>query len=361
MKARFLLIAWLAAAAPPPALAQTDASLGVGAGTVRYTGGASFSSLSVAPAFQSMAPALSVGTSAVLSSLPNGEWAAQARGDAWAPLLAETRTLRPALAGTLAGSTRSDGVRSGAVHALAEAVWTGPGGGWGAALGAGPSLGSIDGEVPVTALRLRVRAWARRTTVQVALAAEPTRFFGAWYTDVTASAALERGRVSAQAWAIARLSDVYGSKATASAAVQLRLTPVISIEAAAGGYLSEPFQGFPRAGFASAAVRLHVAPRPATPPPVALSALEPARRGDSLVVRFRMPGARSVAIAGDWIGWQPLPLVPVGDEVWEAVLTLPPGTYYFNLLVDGQEWVVPGGVATLPDGLGGLLAILTVP
>ena len=74
-----------------------------------------------------------------------------------------------------------------------------------------------------------------------------------------------------------------------------------------------------------------------------------------------MPGATSVAIAGDWTAWQPLPLVSVGDEIWEAALCLPAGTYHFNLVVDGNEWVVPGGVATMTDGMGGLLAILIVP
>jgi len=41
-------------------------------------------------------------------------------------------------------------------------------------------------------------------------------------------------------------------------------------------------------------------------------------------------------------------------------LALSPGTYHFNLLVDDTEWVVPGGVATVADRLGGMLALLTV-
>ena len=50
----------------------------------------------------------------------------------------------------------------------------------------------------------------------------------------------------------------------------------------------------------------------------------------------------------------------LGDDIWEAILRLAPGVYYFNLVVDGNEWVVPGGVATVPDGMGGLLAVLNV-
>ena len=73
-----------------------------------------------------------------------------------------------------------------------------------------------------------------------------------------------------------------------------------------------------------------------------------------------MPGAQSVAIAGNWNAWTPSPLRGLGDDIWEATLQLAPGVYHFNLVVDGKEWVVPGGVATIPDGMGGLLALLNV-
>ena len=76
--------------------------------------------------------------------------------------------------------------------------------------------------------------------------------------------------------------------------------------------------------------------------------------------RFRMPAARSLAIAGNWNAWTPAPLQAVGDDIWEAALLLGPGTYYFNLVVDGVEWVVPAGVATISDGMGGLIAVLNV-
>jgi len=49
-----------------------------------------------------------------------------------------------------------------------------------------------------------------------------------------------------------------------------------------------------------------------------------------------------------------------GDDIWEGALLVPSGTHRFNLLVDG-EWVVPHGVATLTDELGGLVALLVVP
>ncbi len=99
-------------------------------------------------------------------------------------------------------------------------------------------------------------------------------------------------------------------------------------------------------------------------PPVAsptLAPLVPARRGDSVVVRFHMEGASSVAIAGNWDGWQVRALSPLGGDVWEGVLALRSGTYHFNLLVDGKEWVVPGSVAIVTDDGGGMDGVLLVP
>jgi hypothetical protein len=163
------------------------------------------------------------------------------------------------------------------------------------------------------------------------------------------------------------VSGAYGSKAAASAALQYFIAPKISLEAGVGSYLSDPFQGLPRAGFLTAGVRLHTTARRLVPPPPPapgaaprLTPLIAARRGDSVVVRFRMEGARSVAIAGDWNSWQPMRLQALGRDIWEAAFLLAPGTYHFNLLVDGTDWVVPGGVASVPDGMGGLVAVLTV-
>src|SRR5256885_311806 len=69
----------------------------------------------------------------------------------------------------------------------------------------------------------------------------------------------------------------------------------------------------------------------------------------------------AVAIAGDWNRWQPVPLRSLGASLWEGTLALKRGLYPFNLLVDGSDWVVPTGVATVPDGLGGMVGVLLVP
>jgi hypothetical protein len=42
-------------------------------------------------------------------------------------------------------------------------------------------------------------------------------------------------------------------------------------------------------------------------------------------------------------------------------LVLAPGTYRFTLVVDGTRWMVPAGIATVPDDMGGEQGLLIVP
>jgi hypothetical protein len=73
-----------------------------------------------------------------------------------------------------------------------------------------------------------------------------------------------------------------------------------------------------------------------------------------------MPGARSVAVAGEWNDWTPAPLGSAGADRWSGAFAIPEGVYHFVLVVDGTEWVVPGGVASVADGMGGMTALLVV-
>ncbi len=194
------------------------------------------------------------------------------------------------------------------------------------------------------------------------MSVEPTRFPDGWFTDAATALSIQRGPAVVYLWTGARLSGVYGSTAAANAFLQVFLGPAWSLELGGGSYLRDPYQGLPRAGFVTLGLRFHGRRRaPSAAPAVPQAPLVPAVRGDSLLVRFRMDHAHSVAIAGDWTAWQPRPLQAVGDDVWEGSLALAPGLYHFNLLVDGVDWVVPNGVAIVPDGLGGMVAVLVVP
>ena len=68
-----------------------------------------------------------------------------------------------------------------------------------------------------------------------------------------------------------------------------------------------------------------------------------------------------MAIAGNWDGWKPRSLRSQGGDLWEGTLALRSGTYHFDLLVDGTDWVVPGGIAIVTGRRGGMVGVLVVP
>ena len=344
----------------PPAQAQTRVSLGIGVGTLRSETGSSFSSASLFPTVRYTSPSFVAQASGYAASLPAGVWAGQGRLQLWGASPRLVSRWRLGTEGSFEGTTRTGGSWTSAASGLGELFWSSPQ--WGFGLGAGPSAGWIANNPSVVALHTRARMWwrPRGSGTDWQLSVEPTRFFGNWFTDVGAGVRVNRGPVVLGLATESRLSSFYGSTAAGSASIQLFLGPVVSVELGGGSYLRDPYQGFPRGSFVSFGVRIG-APR-ATRASSAknVGPLVPRTRGDSLVVQFRFNDVRTVAMAGSWDGWQTHALRRVGGDLWEGTFALTPGLYHFNLLVDGRNWVVPSGVTTVPDGLGGSVAVLLV-
>jgi hypothetical protein len=351
----------------PAATAQTRASLGVGVGSVRSETGSSFSSGSLSPTIRFATPGFVTQLSGFGAALPNGAWSGAGNLHLWGATPRVIGPLRFGAEGIVEGTTRRGGAWTSAAHGLGELLWSGPG--WGFGLGAGPSAGWIVNDPSVVALHTRGRVWWRpggsAGATYVQLSVEPTRFFGQWFTDVGAGFTVRQGPVGLSLSTDARLSQVYGSTAAGSGFLQLFLGPVLSLELGGGSYLREPYQGFPRGSFFRLGLRMgSMRPRAATPTraatPKRLGPLVPLVRGDSLVVQFRFRDVHTVAIAGNWDAWQTHALRRVGGDLWQGTFALTRGVYHFNLLVNGRSWVVPSGVTTVPDGLGGKVAVLLV-
>ena len=346
------------------AQAQTGVSLGAGVGTVRSETGSSFSSASLSPAVWYTTPAVALGAWGSIASLPTGVWATSGRAYLRGTTPRVAGRWRLATEGMLLGTKWSSGAWTAAAHGLGEVLWSTPG--WGFGLGAGPSTGWIAHDVAprFVALHTRARAWwrPRRGTdgSEWQLSVEPTRFFGAWFTDVSAGLTVRRRQGVLSLSTDGRLSAAYGSTGAASASLQWFVSPAVSLEVSGGSYLREPYQGFPRGGFFAAGIRLGSTRASRAATGRKWGPLIPERRGDSVTVRFRFGSVRSVAIAGDWDGWKTHALRAAGGDLWEGTFVLAPGLYHFNLLVDGRNWVVPSGVATVPDEAGGIVALLLV-
>jgi hypothetical protein len=127
-----------------------------------------------------------------------------------------------------------------------------------------------------------------------------------------------------------------------------------------GQYAPDIFQGIPGGEFISLGVRF--APRrvrplaPAEPLPLVLTA-EVVRDGR---LGFSLQSAQTVSIAGDWNGWQPVPMTRGADGRWLVPGEIPAGVHRFNLLVDGERWVVPDEVPAVEDGFGGEVGLLVI-
>ncbi len=69
--------------------------------------------------------------------------------------------------------------------------------------------------------------------------------------------------------------------------------------------------------------------------------------------------ARSVAVAGDFNGWDVVTMKKGEDGVFRVQLSLPRGRYQYAFLVDGQKWVPdPRADTTVDSGYGGADSVL---
>jgi 1,4-alpha-glucan branching enzyme len=81
-----------------------------------------------------------------------------------------------------------------------------------------------------------------------------------------------------------------------------------------------------------------------------------------VVFEFTHPTAATVCLAGTFNHWQPeaKTLHPAGGGRWHKETELPPGTYEYCLVVDGQWMPDPLAKETVPNPFGGRNSVLRV-
>lgn len=72
------------------------------------------------------------------------------------------------------------------------------------------------------------------------------------------------------------------------------------------------------------------------------------------VFSFKAPGALSVSLVSDFTHWQqkPISLRKHYDGIWRASVLLPPGTYHYRFVVDGEWRDDPPCTLRLPNPYG---------
>lgn len=177
-------------------------------------------------------------------------------------------------------------------------------------------------------------------------------------------------RAEAEAWA--RLTRVLREDVPGPAPAWMEAAVMAEIASArhgpwsrAGAWLTRPALSLSplAAGLAAAAVvaaLLLVGRRPAAPPPGA-------SRSDAAVVYVQFlleaPSARTVAVAGDFDGWNGTHQLEDadGDGIWTGSVPLDPGVHQYMFVVDGSDWVTdPRAARWSDDGFGHRNAVLAV-
>jgi anti-sigma factor RsiW len=80
-------------------------------------------------------------------------------------------------------------------------------------------------------------------------------------------------------------------------------------------------------------------------------------------VELQLAGAkaRTVAVVGDFNGWDAATMKKGEDGVWRISLSLPPGRYQYAFVIDKETWVPDPQAATLVDsGYGGADSVLDI-
>ena len=308
-----LMAALLTVIAPGGTAAQSDASLGLGVGTVRFPGGSTLGIISLGPSLQMTGPSHAIELSGTLAALRSGNGFAQGSLSSWVSSAPLAGRWRMAVEGRLSGVTSGAGTGSGAGQLSVEGLWAAQR--WGLAIGAGPASGWVAGDPSaVTAWRARLRGWWQNFPgrLQLTGSVEPARFLGAWFTDVGAGLVARSQRLEAGIVSSARLSRRYGSKAAALGTIELRVSPRVTLEGAAGNVLPDPYQALPASGFVTFGARFHFSPRSKRPDEVVRSRTFSAfRRGDGVLVRIRQRGARLVTNPGCYATTTILALAPL--------------------------------------------------
>ena len=373
-------------AAEPAGAQRVVATVDVGHTQLRAADQADAALASATPSLRLDWPRATIGLSGTVSHLAAGGWSGQGAlaGSVFTPpagpLVGELSAL--AGVGAVQGGARARrglGVARAHLMGARAGLWVGAG------------AGRADDDAGGRRVRLgEAGAWARHGAAMALVSVGPTavddtiRYAdaqAAFRLDVArlelgASAGLRTGRQPTGA-PVPALLDVGRSWGSASLAAWL--TSHVALVGTAGTYPADPTQGLPGGRFASVGLRLGTRERRAAPEtgrtrgrlPVdavatagvaaGATGFEARADGDGRwTLRVRADGARTLELAGDFTGWEPVALAATGDGWWSVTLAVAAGAHEMNVRRDGGAWIVPPGLAVVTDEFGGTSGVLVI-
>ncbi len=143
------------------------------------------------------------------------------------------------------------------------------------------------------------------------------------------------------------------------------LVPGIALIASTGVRPSSAAYGIARSRFVELGARFSPGAlgRPRLPrgvrPTAAAFQVDEADRG-ARRLRVRVPGARSVELAGDFTNWQPIALERGDMDQWYVTLAIAPGMHRVAIRIDGDTWTTPPGIPAIADEFQGTVGVIIV-
>jgi len=332
--------------------------------TVGYDTAGRISSASIAPLIEWNKRTIYATLSGALAAFEASQWTSQGHGD-FSVLFAPARSLRllrTEVVGSADGSVHSSGYRTAGTRGEFRLHVAGRSSGlW---IGVTAATGWTSSSTAIaTAFGPTAGAWGRRGAWNATAVWTPFRLQGAWYQQVEGRVATSAGPVDVMGYAGWRGAPTVSGLPNTSwggGSVTVWFTSQAALVFGGGTYASDLLQALPKGRYLSAAIRLSRGRPTVWAGPSAGRALYARDRGQA-DLRFGVPGASRVDLVGDWTGWQPVPMQRAPDGRWFLRVSLAPGVHRFNLVVDGDRWIVPEGVAAVDDGFGGKISLLVVP
>jgi hypothetical protein len=144
----------------------------------------------------------------------------------------------------------------------------------------------------------------------------------------------------------------------------LQVTERVSLTGSVGRQFADPLRGLPQAELLTSSVRVSLGRKPLPVMPrseIARAMVDPAPGGGGeLVVQVFAADTMLVEVAGDFSGWEPIPLERV-DGVFIGRVRLRPGKYHVAVRINLGEWRAPRNLARVPDDFGGESGLVVIP
>lgn len=367
-----------ATALPCMLAAQVVATVDVGVTDVRYDGFLPSAAASVSPMFRLERSRLLLTARGTFLRFESGRHSLQANA-AGSAFSAPVGHLRAELTGNVGASRYAEFASFSHLLVGPRVHWAGNREGtWlGGAIG---TTSFAREQRPVTALA--AGAWAQRLGAIWLLIATTTRVGDTSYVDFESATHYQRGRLTFDgSLGVRALSHGAGHGMYGEANGAFALGAWLSLVVSGGRYPTDPTRGSVSGRYVGLGLRINAWPRrtiatmPARrmafpshgsadadsedPPSASVETLPCLCTGRTLVIHAG--AAKLVEVSGDFTDWDPVIVAPRGSGTWVVSTPLAPGTYRFNVRLDGGQWIVPAGVTRMKDDFGGEVGVLIVP